>query len=338
MIAIPNLRTALIGGRPANYFGDGSDGVLNTSGDVTFTSTLDGAPVVKQYTSVTINPEHTVTTSNRCKGLWIYCLGNVTISGLLTMTAKGAAATGSNVTNAYSASKSGVDTLFRINSSGATGGSGAGRSNRSGSGGSNGSSTVSAGLVQLTTGGGGSGAGPITALPGAGGAGTSFGGGTGGGAVFGNACDSADDPFINGSSYGGSGGNSATNGVSWGGAGAGNNGGIIGGATCASNPIGTGPSGTGGIIFIIAKGNVTINGGGVISADGVNGGIYGGSGGDGGGASGGGIVMILTGGTYTNSGTVRAIGGSGGVGDIASGYGPGGIGGNGIVYNTQIDT
>lgn len=338
MIAIPILRTALIGGRPGNYFGDGSDGVLNTSGDVNFVSTLDGNPVVKQYTSVTINVGHTVTTTNRCKGLWIYCLGDVTINGTLTMTARGAAATGSNVTNAYSASKAGVDTLFRINDVGSSGGSGSGRSTRSGSTGNNGSSTVGVGLVQLTTGGGGSGGGPSSAAAGSGGTGTSYGGGTGGGATFGSACDAGDDPAFNGSNYGASGGVSSTSGPSWGGAGTGNPGGVVGGASCTLNPNGSGPSGTGGIIFIIAKGNVTVDGVGMISADGVAGGTYVGASGDGGGASGGGAVVILHGGTYTNSSIVRAIGGAGGEGDYAAGYGPGGIGGDGTVYNTQIDS
>ena len=120
-----------------------------------------------------------------------------------------------------------------------------------------------------------------------------------------------------------------------GGGGAGNPGGIGGGATCSTGGTSQAPSGTGGIIFIIAKGNVKISSTGIISSNGTNGGsyvnIY-----DGGGASGAGVIMILHVGTYINNGTVQANGGTGGAGATGGGYGNGGTGGNGAIYQSQI--
>ena len=78
-----------------NNFGDGSDGALDTQEDlemanVTYPVTQDGDAVVKQYSSITINAGDTVTVDNRCKGLIIYCKGDCTIDGTLSMTEKGA--------------------------------------------------------------------------------------------------------------------------------------------------------------------------------------------------------------------------------------------------------
>ncbi|MBI4804736.1 MAG: hypothetical protein HY795_05840 [Desulfovibrio sp.] len=88
--------------------------------------------------------------------------------------------------------------------------------------------------------------------------------------------------------------------------------------------------GTGGILRVIVKGNVTINAGGVIQADGKNGGgdatrlyQYAGAG------SGGGHVSIITLGNYTNNGTVRANGGTGGT--YTTHGAAGGAGGTGSV-------
>jgi hypothetical protein len=74
-----------------NFWGLGSDGSLNTSGNVSLPSTTDGDVIVKQYTDLTINAGHTLTVSNRCKGLLVYVNGNCTINGTLSMTARGAA-------------------------------------------------------------------------------------------------------------------------------------------------------------------------------------------------------------------------------------------------------
>ena len=52
----------------------------------------DGDMVVKQYNSVTINAGDTVTVDQPCRGLFIYCKGDMTINGTLSMSARGAAA------------------------------------------------------------------------------------------------------------------------------------------------------------------------------------------------------------------------------------------------------
>lgn len=99
--------------------------------------------------------------------------------------------------------------------------------------------------------------------------------------------------------------------------------------------------GQGGLIIIIAGGNVTVGSGGVINANGANndytvtlpsgnagnyGGVYGGGGGTGAGA-----ITILHKGTYTNNGTVTCSGGT-----VGSSSGPGGNGGAGPIFVEQI--
>ena len=245
-----------------NFFGDGSDGALSTTGNVTFTSTLDGAPVVKQYTSLTINAGHTMTVSNRCKGLIIYVQGDLTISGTLSMSAKGASAAGANVIIKRYAQLTGdssvisteagqvtnVFTDFTIPATGATGGSSA--TNANGNAGTNGTGRQ--------CGGGGSGAGgDANDTGGAGGAGTSFSGGPGGG----GAADSGGAPTGGtGATNGGAGGNGATAGGGQGAAGGGaGNGGGTGAQTGAGMTGSAGQSGTGGLIILIVGGNILIN-------------------------------------------------------------------------------
>jgi hypothetical protein len=84
-------------GATTNYMGDGSDGTLSTSANVTHTVTTtngpyDGDMVVKQYSSLTINAGHTMTVNQPCRGMFIYVAGDCTINGTLSMTGKGAAA------------------------------------------------------------------------------------------------------------------------------------------------------------------------------------------------------------------------------------------------------
>jgi hypothetical protein len=89
-----NALLGAAGGSTGNYFGNGSDGALTTSGNVTHnvqnTSGYDGDMVVKQYTTLTISAGHTMTTSQACKGMLIYVTGNCTINGTLSMSSKGA--------------------------------------------------------------------------------------------------------------------------------------------------------------------------------------------------------------------------------------------------------
>ena len=315
-----------------NYFGSGADGALSTSGNVTHTSTVDGDAVVKNYTSLTINSGHTMTVSNRCKGLFIYVDGNCTIDGTLTMTARGASASGAVASvaklSAYPSSVwasevsnqiGGSSTTFAVPAAGASGGAAvvATTSNAAGVAGSAGTNGQS--------GGGGSGA-VNYGTSGAGAAGTSYSGGSGGG---GNAQGTRYDAAANG----GAGGNGGSLGANYaGGGGAGNPGGT--GVNGGSN----GTDGTGGLLILIVKGNLTIGASGAISANGSAGGNANGSAvAVGGGGSGGGSIIVLYGGTLSNSGSIQANGGAGGA---ASGGGViqnGGAGGAGSIQGpTQI--
>ena len=85
------------------WFGTGANKVLNTTSSVTFTSTTDGDPIVRHYEKLIVNAGHTLTVSNRCKGLVFYVNGDCTINGTVTMTAKGAKATGSYAHYVYQA-------------------------------------------------------------------------------------------------------------------------------------------------------------------------------------------------------------------------------------------
>jgi hypothetical protein len=73
-----------------NWWGDRSDGTLETTADATFPSELDGDMVVKQFSRLVINAGHTVTVAQRCKGLVVYVNGDCIINGTLSMTARGA--------------------------------------------------------------------------------------------------------------------------------------------------------------------------------------------------------------------------------------------------------
>ena len=62
-----------------------------------FVSTVDGDPVVRSFRNMTINANHIVRPTNRCKGMFIHVSGNLVINGQLTMTARGAKAEGKYV-------------------------------------------------------------------------------------------------------------------------------------------------------------------------------------------------------------------------------------------------
>jgi hypothetical protein len=80
-------------GGVSQYFGDGSSGALDTSGDVTLTvlnpDSDDGDMVLAQYTTLDINSGDTLTVDDQCRGLFIYVVGNCTIAGTLSMKDKG---------------------------------------------------------------------------------------------------------------------------------------------------------------------------------------------------------------------------------------------------------
>lgn len=292
-----------------NYFGNGSDGDLNTSGNVSFTSTLDGPTVYKNFKNLTINAGHTVTVSNRCKGLVIYCLGNCIINSNLTMTSRGCIATGVNV-NPYNLNKcvrrNCSFTDYSIPAVGAAGGPAVHNVGYNiGSTGVNGQcGGGSSGQAQNGMG--------SSVYSGAGSAGTSYSGGSGGGACIGNITLTGGSAVANGGAGGyGVAVNASGPSSHGGGGGAGNPGGV--GAGSKGGTGFPGETGTGGLIILIVRGNLTIGSTGLISSDGSAGG-----GGSAvfwawGGSSGGGSITLLYGGTLSNTGTVRANGGGGGI-------------------------
>jgi len=110
-------KVALLGaasGGDANYFGDGSDGSVTTSGDVTYTvanknGSYDGDMYVANYTALTISTGDTITVDQPCKGVLIYVTGNCTINGTLTMSSKGASYTSTQTANPIDSS---TDTIW----------------------------------------------------------------------------------------------------------------------------------------------------------------------------------------------------------------------------------
>ena len=330
-----------------NFFGSEQDGDVSFLTSTNISSTNNGEIVVKQYKSCSISLGATVTTSNPCRGLVIFCTGDLTIGGTLTMTAKGGGV-GNKSTEfnyniadtslSFTTSSLGVqswnfspsDSVWYpkykqnvlIRTIGSPTPSGAGTAGvyscGSGGAGAKGQWWCPAPTTMPFSWGpspqpGGSG--------GLGGTGTIFAGGGGGGGQGGGYCTFSVTP---GSAavfeVGGSGGsgNSGPNpnptpspinpGYSGGGGGAGYSAGSGGGGS--PTPATSGTSGAGGLLIIIVRGNVSITG--TISSNGSNGGTGGGgANGGGGGGSGGGRIIIVYGGTYSNSGTIQANGGSG---------------------------
>ena len=331
----------LIEGAEATFEFPATLGDFTTTGVVTTdepTSVIDGDPVVRTYTNMTIQSGHIFRPSNRCKGLFLYILGNLVVNGQLTMTARGANVPGKyvgmdynnntiyfNNTDIFSehdipviAPAGGGITAYPAHSSRVNGNPGI--NGACGGGGSGG---------KWTSGGGSGNAGR-------GQAGTSFSGGAGGGAlnVYARA-NNAQDGAING----GKGGNGLANDTDSGtygrtaGGGAGNPGGTHGKYLSSGTGGSSGGNGTGGLIILFVKGTITIGPSGIISADGVAGGnATAGSQRIGGGGSGGGAIHIFHKGTYTKFGTIRADGGAGGTGYAT----PGGNGGNGTINIVQI--
>jgi hypothetical protein len=301
------------------YFGDNSDGPGNFSGSITalrtritssFSSSLDGPPVVKNFSSLFVSRSVVISPPTRCRGMLIFVDGDATISGSITMTARGAKFTGSDASftvvnppylgdywsTLQFPSSSYLSRVFAV---GAPGGARA--------------TNGPAGTGGRSGGGGGGGA-----VGGTGNAGTSFSGGTGGG---GGGPTPAGG---NGYAFGGSGGFGASNG----GGGAGNPGGAPGGSG------GIAENGTGGLLILIVRGNLKIGPNGSIVTDGSRGGATNAATAGGGGGSGGGVLYVYYGGTLTNNGTITANGGSGGTGSGPSG----GAGGAGTLVLSKLNT
>jgi hypothetical protein len=318
------------------YFGDNSDGPGNFSGSITtlrtrisasFSSSLDGPPVIKNFSSLFISRSVVISPPNRCRGMLIFVDGDVTISGSISMTARGAKFTGSDASfrtinppylGDYWSTQlfPSASYLSRVFAVGASGGSGGGAVTPGSTGGT--------GILGRSGGGGGGGGSPSFG-GGAGAAGTSFSGGSGGGGGAGSSVGSAAIGF---GSNGGAGGS----GPATGGGGAGNPGGL--------SPVGNaGGNGTGGLLILIVRGNLKIGPNGSIVTNGSTGGGAVGSPTQtsGGGGSGGGVLYVYYGGTLTNNGTVTANGGSGGGGGGSPAF-SGGAGGAGTAIIAKLNT
>ncbi len=328
-------------------------GDVTVSQSLALPSTQDGDMVTLYTRNLTINSGCTLTVSNRCKGLRIICLGNCTIAGTISMTAKGANIAGQDVPITMDAVASFVvkmpSTLEAINrymrdnftpisvfgdmpddlrpevSRTVSASTNIGTVPAAGAAGGIAQASVSpynnhgvAGTNRKCGGGGSGGSYNSSHLGGNGGDGTAFSGGTGGGGSGGNPSTATA-----GSANGGAGGNGGA-GIA-GGGGAGNPGG---------SGLYSGQSGTGGLIVLIVLGNLTLQPTASIVSKGSNGGNggtsnYAGSGG----GSGGGSINIAYGGSLTTySGyTISAAGGAGGtVGNS------GGNGGAGCVTIEQV--
>lgn len=314
------------------YFGDNSDGrafytgsittlrtIISGSGKRGFGSTQDGPPVIKNFSSLFVSRSVVIKPTNRCRGMLIFVDGDATISGSISMTARGAKFTGSDAsftvvnppylgdywstlnfpTSSY---------LTRVFAIGAAGGAG----------GNNGVSGVNG-----RSGGGGGGGGGSGIVSGAGAAGTSFSGGAGGGGAV-VPYSSPSDAGLAGKAFGGAGGNANSAPGGNGGGGAGNPGGLP-----------RGNSGTGGLLILIVKGNLKIGPNGSITSNGSNGGNATDPGSwGGGGGSGGGIIIIYYGGSFQNNGTITSNGGTGGT----SNNNNAGSGGAGTVTTSKLNT
>ena len=333
----------------------------------------DGDMVLKQYTSMTINGGDTVTVDQPCRGLFIYVQGNCTINGTLSMNHRGAFAnptsSGGSDNNAVdsnglrlgfftsggSDSLTSAATLFNgcgtavrtaianqpsISSNGTivqsirANTSVDGYTNTTRNSVSNYGTPSQKSSVTNSTGTGGRGGYWMNNARNQnyvyGGYSSCFGGGSGGGGWNGNGNNSSGTQ-TNATNYGGAGGEGASNhsyaGV---GGGAGNPKGAGYGGT-----VGGGGNGTGGCIWLIVGGNITIGGSGIICADGNTGNNTSGDFNSAGGGSGGGRIIIVHKGTYTNNGTVQAVGGNGGT--SSNNYGEAGQKGmNGTVTVLQV--
>jgi hypothetical protein len=328
----------------SNYFGTGKDGSVTISSSAQISSSTSpaglnnisrefGDPVVKNFQNLTINGGVLFSPLRPCRGLIIYCTGNLTVNGTISMTGKGGGvvtkiASPVGIATSTDSRYDLVDATLYFNnfSSSVAGGYGIPthwnwapsgsiwfsnykiRIPLSGSVAGGASGTVgSAGIFCCGGGGGGGlGLGAPSGAGGVGGRGTIFTGGAGGGGGGGNSNSSPGSTGVY--EAGGSGGANGPGptGIG-GGGGAGNPAGSPSPGGFASN----GGIGVGGLLILIVRGSVTING--TISNNGVIGGTGAGgsSGGGGGGGSGGGRIIIIYGGTYVNGGTVVANGGSG---------------------------
>ena len=344
-----------------NYYGDGSDGSLNTSGNNTLTvqnknGSYDGDMVVKQYKTLTVNAGHTITPDQPCRGMLIYVKGDCVVNGKISMTARGAAADptvsgasdasavptaglrygirmtggtdslsmangatfagcGNAARNAVANQMSGLGSDYTVHTVPRSSLNGANRPVVSNNSVKEDPADIRGGNAQYGSsacGGGGAGGQAYEQTDGQGGYGgnsTCFTGGSGGGGAAGGGAAPSGHRGGGASGNGGQGGQGGNHhesgGRPTGTGGAGNPGGSDGSiGTQGNNDAG---DGTGGLLLLIVKGNLTIGSGGSIQANGTRGGDSSANNDNSsmGGGSGGGHIMIMCGGNI-NGGSITA--------------------------------
>lgn len=72
------------------FFGDGSDGAFDSTGNTSLSTSVDGGVVVKQYTSFLLNSGHSYSTSNPCECLLVFVQNDCTIEGEVNQNGLGA--------------------------------------------------------------------------------------------------------------------------------------------------------------------------------------------------------------------------------------------------------
>jgi hypothetical protein len=290
------------------YFGTGIDGTFYSTGSYQYTVSSNNY-IIKNYTNFSLNLGHTITVSDRCKGLIIFVKGTCLIDGTINLSGKGYMTSGdSGVTAAvgYTNTISGREVSLTPFSSGF-------------------STSLATGLTAAAgSKGGDEGYGKVG---GNGTSGSCFGGGNGGGGAGGSSDwnppngSNGSSATITSSGNGGNGSNAYTNvGGGGGGGGSGITAGTGGTCGCCGAAVGTGGSvGNGSCIYILANtlnvtSNASINVSGVAGGAGGKGGGHAaipwngsvdGQAGGAGGASGNGLV-VATYNIYTSSVSVSS--------------------------------
>lgn len=290
--------------------------------------------VLKYHKNLTVNSGVTIIPKIRKKGMLIFVEGNLMNDGTISMTARGAVASGQDI----NLLRNNDGSFEYIPAIGASGGVSLSNINARLNG------NVGAKGMNRGTGGGGSGGlasfgGSGTKASGAGGYGTSYSGGTGGGAAAYHSWNGTATGH-SGSSTGGIGGAGFPNYNCSVGGGAGN----PGGHGIKSNNTGgvilnqPGGDGTGGLLIIYTLGEIRLKSGSVIESRGIAGGtaatanLSGSYGSAGGGASGGGSINIFYRSLKENAGLFNVNGGVGGHGINVKG----GAGGHGTATLTRM--
>lgn len=304
---------------------DGNQTITSFTNNDWFTTNSDDSAFIVVKGNLTINSGQTLIPTNRKLFTVIYVTGNLSISGGISMTGRGANHRGDGVSGRATTAAairlangtfSGV-TNPQVPAAGGAGAAGVRRTTRGNLNGGAGTAGTDGG-----TGGGGSGAIRLAVsgdgTSGAGAAGTSFSGGASGASAYGNGVAGS------GQSNGGKGGSDIATRAN---PGTGNPGGDETGGTGVR-------VGTGGVLVIFVLG--ALSGGGVIEAKGVRGaqdvadGNYTGSGG-----SGGGSVTVFYG-SDSSTITPSAAGGAGGASGGAAAGVTGGAGGNGTARKLSL--